>query len=97
MKYLLYGEWNPEDSDKAVEKFKKIPAVREKFPELFPKILTGAYNFVGQTKGFAVYETDNPEQLQNLATYYMPYMKIKWIPIIDSGKAVELYEQVKSV
>lgn len=97
MKYLVCTEWDPKDSDKVVEKFKKIPAIREKSPELFPKIVAGAYNFVGESKGFAVYETDNPEQLINMAMYYMPYMKVKWIPIIDSVKAVELYEQMKSV
>jgi hypothetical protein len=42
-----------------------------------------------------VYETDNPDQLWNIALYYTPLVKWKFVPIEESARNVELYEKMK--
>ena len=55
------------------------------------KIVYGPYNFNGETKGFTVYETDDPDQLANIAIFYGPEETFKFVPLIDTRKTAELW------
>jgi hypothetical protein len=94
MKCICFWEFEPEDLDKIIEKYKQAMEDREKVPNKFPKILFGPYSLGGEWKGFTVYDA-TPEQMTNLALHYMPEEKVKFVPIFDSKKAVELYLEMK--
>jgi hypothetical protein len=63
---------------------------REKIPDEFPKVFFGPYSLGVEREGFTLYDAI-PEQMTNLALHYMPEGKLKFAPILDSKKALELY------
>ncbi len=96
MLFIAFFEWCPGDGTKAIEKTKQMTEERKKGPERFPKLVYGPYNFNnGETKCFAVYETDDPDKLANYAIFYGPEVTVKYIPLIDTRKASELYLKMK--
>lgn len=94
-KFIGFWEYCLEDTDKVTEKFKKIMEERGKGTEKYGKLLFGPYHIGGESKGFAIYETDDMTQLTNLAVYYTPVLKLKFMPIHESSKVVELYLKSK--
>jgi hypothetical protein len=95
MKFIAFFEYDAEVSMKIIEKFRKTAAETEKGSKRFPKRIFGPFHFGGQAKGFSVYETDDPDKLSNFAAFYMPEMKMKFIPIHESARAAELYVEMK--
>jgi len=95
MKFIAFWEYNAEDTAKCIDKLKQAMAERDKGTERFAKMIFGPYHFNGETKGFSVYETDDPDKLMNIAIFYGPEMKWKFIPIIETGKSAELWLKMK--
>ena len=95
MKYICFWEFKPEDFDKMIEKYKQAMEGREKVPEKFPKILFGPYSLGGEWKGFTVYEDATPEQMTNLILHYTPEEKMKFVPIFEGAKFIEIYMKMK--
>jgi hypothetical protein len=95
MKFIAFWEYNAEDTVKCIEKLKQAMTERERGTESLAKLIFGPYNFSGKTKGFSVYETDDPDKLMNVAVFYMPEMRWKFIPIIETGKSAELWLKMK--
>lgn len=91
VKYIAFWELDLEDMDKVIEKDKQVNAEREKGTEKFPKTLSDSYSIGGESKGFILYETDDPDQLTNIALHYAPEMKWKFMPIFEASKFIELY------
>jgi len=94
-KFIGFWEYNLEDAEKVVEKFKKMTAMREKGAEKYPKLVFGPYHIGGESKGFTIFETDSHEHLTNTTIHYMPEMKWKFMPIHESSKVAELYLKSK--
>jgi len=94
MKFIAFYEYKFEDIDKVLEKGAQALAIREKAPERFPKAIFD-FNIVGETKGVAMFETDSPDQLCNLALHNAPELTCKFMPILDSAKSAELYKKLK--
>jgi len=95
MRYLAVWECDPEDFGKVIEKWRKRMAIKEKEPEKFVKVLL-ANVVIGECKGYDIYETDNPDILTDMYLGFDPEIKkIKFIPIMDVLKFVELYEESK--
>ena len=89
MKYIAFWEMKPEDIPKVIEKFKKRnEAGMEKLFGAGLKTVFGPYHIGLETKGFTVLETDNPEELANYASYYLPELPMKTYPINDSNQMV---------
>ena len=95
MNYIAFWEYDPEDVDKVIEKAKQAIAEREKGTGKFPKFLFPSHEMGGEHKGFAVYENPTPEQLMNIQIYFAPEMKVKFVPIFESAKIMELYAKMK--
>ena len=95
MKFIAFWEFKPEDMDKVIEKYKQAMAEREKGSEKFPKILFPPHSMGGEWKGFTIYEDATPEQLTNVALFFAPEEKAKFVPIFDSAKAIELFMKMK--
>ena len=94
-KFIGFFEYSLEDTDKVTEKFTKIMEERGKGTDKYGKLLFGPYHIGGESKGFAIYETDDVEQLTNLTIHYIPALKLKFAPIHESSKVVELYLKSK--
>jgi len=95
MKFIGFFEYKAEDIDKVIEKFKLLTAEREKGITKFAKVILGPLNFTGETKGFTVFETDDPDTLMNTALFYIPVLNYKFIPIQESSRGVELWAKMK--
>jgi len=95
MKFIGFWEYCPEDIDKVIEKFKKMTAEREKGTEKYPKLVFGPYTMFEESKGFSIFETDDPDQLTNTWIHYMPEMKWKFVLIQESTRTSELYLKSK--
>jgi hypothetical protein len=97
MLFIVFFEYSAENIQKVIEKFGQLTVEREELTRegRIPKLVFGPYHFNGQAKGFSVYETDDPDQLMNFAIFYLPEMTIKWVPLIESRKAAELWMKMK--
>jgi hypothetical protein len=93
--FIGFFEYNADDADKVIAKFTQIMAERQTETEKFGKLVFGPYHFAGEDKGFGVYETDDPDRLMSLSVFYTPLLKWKFIPLIESGKAVELWVKMR--
>ncbi|MCX6656797.1 MAG: hypothetical protein NTY03_17010 [Candidatus Bathyarchaeota archaeon] len=88
----------PEDIPKVIDKFKKRNEAE--LENLFGHGLNtvfGPYHIGLETKGFTVLETDNPEELANYSSYYLPELPMKIYPINDSNQMVSSYIKYCSV
>ena len=86
---------SPENYDKVIEKSKQATTEREKGSEKFPKFLFPPHSMGGEYKGFAIYEDATPEQLTNVALFFAPEEKVKFVPIFESAKVIEQYLKSK--
>jgi hypothetical protein len=91
MKYIGFWKVVGGDAIDAIEKFRKMTAEREKGNEDFAKLIFGPFQFMGERKGFTMFETDNPEALKNIANFYSPEIKWKFFSINDPAKAADFY------
>ena len=95
MKYIAFWEYCPEDMDKVIEKNRKVIAERQQFPDKYPKLVFGPYGMGGEPKGFTGLETDDPEKLTKWVLAYFPEMKIKYVPLFETSKIIEIYQEMK--
>lgn len=106
MKFIGFFEYNKEDTQNVIERRMKLRALREKEPDKFAKLLTEDYGMAGDlpklTKdytGFALYEADNVDQLVSMMLLLgtTPSYNIKFIPIMEGGKSIELFQKMKQL
>ncbi len=95
MKFVLFWEFDAKDLAKVEEKQRQLQEERKKNPNKFPKSLSLSFYYVGQTKGFALYEADSPDQLTNFPLHYMPEGRAEFIPIQEMSAVTELYGKMK--
>jgi hypothetical protein len=94
LKYIVFWEFCPEDMGKVIEKSVKAQKEAEKNPGKLPEYIMPPYSIGGQTKGFSVVEAE-PEQIVNGVLFWHPELKLKYMPIIESGKFIEKYMKSK--
>jgi hypothetical protein len=95
VQFIGFWEYCAEDTMKVIEKFRQVTAEREKGTTRFPKLVYGPYHFNGEHKGFVVFDTDDPDQLTNQASFYAPEMEWKFVPLIDTRKRFDLWLKMK--
>lgn len=95
MKVIKFWKLCPEDLDKGIAKFGKLLEEMNKAPEKYPKYVVPPHGVGDVFKGISILEADNEEQLVNYILAVTPEFKIKFIPLIDSSKAIELYMKTK--
>ncbi len=86
MRYVSRWEYRPEDAPKVIEKFSKRSGLEI-------KTLYGPCHVGLETKGFTVFETDDPKVLADYASYYMPVLSMKIYPINDSSQMVQSWQK----
>lgn len=94
MLFIGFYWYSPENAATYIEKFRQLNEERKKGTEKSPKIVFGPYHFAGQRKGFAVYETDDPDKFMTLAMFFAPELDFKFVPLIDNVKTAELYSKM---
>lgn len=101
MKYVGVYEYDIKDVDKVFTKAKEIWAEREQFPDKYPKRLllqdgsNADFGILGEPKGFALYETDDPAQIMNLILFWAPVKKYKFMPIVYPSEKMAVWEKSK--
>ena len=95
MKFIGFWEFDANDDEKYIEKFRQMTAEREKGTATSPKLVFGPYLFEGERAGFSVYETDDPDKLMALGIFFSPVLTIRFVPIIESARFAELYYKMK--
>jgi hypothetical protein len=93
MLMVVHFEFDPMDMDVVLEKVDKIREIIKENPDDFPKFVTPDYIYNGETKGFAVIEIERPEQLMNIARYYMPEKKYTCKQVIEGKIAREIWKK----
>jgi len=91
MKYIGFWKVVSGDAMEVIEKFRKMTAERGKGNERYAKMIFGPFQFTGESKGFTMFETDNPETLTNIADFYAPEIKWMFFSINDPTNAADFY------
>jgi len=77
------------------EKYDKLAKdEREKTPEKYTKQLFPPHGMGGEHKGFTVVEATS-EQILNTVLLNSPEVTIRYVPIFESTKYIELYQKTK--
>ena len=95
VKYISFYEFKPEDLDKVILLFQKMQELRAKGDVNYPKAITPTYGYQGEPSGFALFEVDNPQQINNHYIHYHPLVKYKWVPITEAADFIVTYLKAK--
>ncbi|MEM2926022.1 MAG: hypothetical protein QXO94_00970 [Candidatus Bathyarchaeia archaeon] len=96
MKFVKFWEICPEDIDKGIPKFLKLLEEMKKVPNKYPKYLVPPHGIGEVFKGISIMEADNEDQLINYILAVTPEFKIKFVPLIESSKAIETFIKTKA-
>ena len=94
MKYIAFWEYPPENFDKVIEKYRQLTTAREKTPERYTKQLFPPHGMGGEHAGFTIVEATS-EQILNTVLLYSPEVTLRYVPIFESTKYIELYQNAK--
>jgi len=95
LKYVMFWEFCPENLDKVIVKLMRQNKLAEEHPEDYPRIVFPTHSMGGSFKGLAIVEVEDEKQLSNMVIAYMPEMTMKFVPLIDGRKFIELYKKSK--
>jgi hypothetical protein len=94
MRFIVYFEFCPEDTDKALALFDKNSEMRAKDPNALPKIVFPA-QYIDNGKGFVIVEVTDPDQWARGYVSGIPDIKWKTVACGDFSKWRETYEKSK--
>jgi hypothetical protein len=104
MKFIGFFEYDNEDLVKMTKMRMQLMQLREKEPENFAKLVSSYTlggdlpNLTKDFKGFVIYEADVTDQIANISLLYqtnVPSVRVKFVPIIEAAKGVELFLKMK--
>jgi len=78
--------WEIEE-DKVYSVYKKAEELKKRIrkePEMYPWSLFGPYCLEGKSRGFQVFETDDPEKLRKLSKYWGSDVTLSYYPIKET-------------
>jgi len=90
MRFLVFWQYETEDLEKVIKKFKQLTKDREKNPKKYPKVISGPFLFNGESKGITVCDAEDDEQVLNLHLYHQPLLTLSFVPIVDIDSAFEM-------
>lgn len=91
MKYVGFWEFDPAALEEIIRKSERSSEERRESPGKYPEILLGPFIFEGESRGFTIYEVEDPGQLTNVADHYAPEMRYEFKPIMETSKYAELH------
>ena len=95
MKFLLYWEFDPEDRERMEVQNLKNMELR-KNEEKFGKTIFPGHTYE-HGKGISIVEIDNPKQLAYRVQLGLPYLKIKFVPLIESEFMRETRAEIRKL
>ena len=94
MKYIVFYE--SVDAEKTAERMRKLAEIEKEYKDEDKKLNSEpAYNYADLSGGFQVFETEDFVHLTELAVYYFGAANFKIVPIVETKKLVEIYEDTK--
>jgi hypothetical protein len=94
MKYICFYE--SVDAEETIKRMRKLREISKEYKEEDKKMKAEtAYNYADMSGGFQIIETDDFVNLTELAMYYFGATNIKIIPIVETSKLEEIYEETK--
>jgi len=95
MKFLLYWEFNPEEREK-VERHNLKNMEERKSEEKYGKTIFPGHTYE-HGKGITIIEIDNPKQLASRVQLALPYLKMKFVPLIGTEIMRKTRAEVKKL
>jgi hypothetical protein len=94
MKYIVF--FTDTDPELSLKRMRKLNELSKDYKEEDKKLKSETpYNYADLTGGFQIFETENFVHLTELAMYYFGATNFKIIPIVETKKMVEIYEETK--
>ncbi|MHA2425670.1 MAG: DUF3303 family protein [Candidatus Thorarchaeota archaeon] len=94
MKYLCLFE--SVDAEEAYKRMLKLREIEKEYKKEDKKMKAEtAYQYADLTGGFQIIETDDHDNLAQLAAWYYGATNFKIIPIIELGRLEEIYKETK--
>ena len=94
MKYIVFYE--TVDAEETLKRMRKLAEITKDFKEEDKKLKSEpAYDYADLSGGFQIFETEDFVHLTELAVYYFGAANFKIVPIVETKKLVEIYEETK--
>lgn len=95
MKYLVVGEYNPDNMDALNKKQKEYPEDKEKHPDRCPETSFPTHFMLNKANFMAIWDTDDQEKIANKIAFMLPEVRYKVIPLLDGRTFMKQYMEIK--
>ena len=95
MKYLVIGEYDPDDMDAQFKKAEEYAEVKRKNPNKFPKTSYPVHFMLNEPAIMAVWDTDDEETIANKIAFMLPEVVYTVIPLVDAKLFMKTYIEIK--
>lgn len=95
MKYLVIGEYDPNNTEGMLKKAEAWMEDKEKHPDRYPDSLFPAHHMLNSAKFFAIWVTDDEEKMANKIAFMLPEVKYEVIPLVSGKTFMKQYMEVK--
>jgi hypothetical protein len=95
MKYLVVGEYDPDNIDAMFKKAKEWMEDKEKHPGRYPDSLVPSHHMLNTSKFMAIWDTDDQVQMANKIAFMLPEVKYEVIPLLSGKTFMKQYMEVK--
>ena len=95
MKYLVFGEYDPEDMDAQFKKAKEYAVDKELHPDKYPKTSYPVHFMLNKPAIMAVWDTDNEDSIANKIAFMLPEVRYQVIPLVDAKLFMDKYMKIK--
>ena len=97
MKYLVVGEYNPDNMDVIFKKGKAYLEDKAKHPERYPDTIFPTHFMLDKDKYMAIWETDDQEKNANKISFMLPEVTYEVIPLLDGRTIMKQYMEKKEM
>jgi hypothetical protein len=87
-------EYCPEDFDKLLGRYQEKLKARAKYPEKYPKVLFDVHLMAEEDMLVEIVEATS-EQLTDEIAFWMGYITLKFVPILEGQKIIQSYMKSK--
>ena len=94
MKYLVIGEYDPEDMDAQFKKAKQYAVDKEMHPDKYPKTSYPVHFMLNKPAIMAVWDTDNEDAIANKIAFMLPEVRYQVIPLVDAKLFMDKYIEI---
>jgi len=93
VKYVVFWEHCPDDTEKLIEKTKRLVELAEKEPEKWGKTLFPPH-YYGWCKGLTIVEAEQEHITRSMA-FWFPELKMVYKPLLANSDMIKDYLELK--